>query len=112
MIATQSTALDVDRRDRLGWLAAVALFVGGDMVTTAGGLAVGAVESNPVALTAIETVGLWPAMLLLKATVLGLVGLLWACSAQRYRAAAPVTLACWGAAVVANNSLIVAEVAA
>jgi hypothetical protein len=105
-------SLGVDCRDRWAWLAAVALFVLGDVATTAVGLNIGAVESNPVALAAIGALGLWPAMLLLKATVLGLVGLLWACSPEEFRAAAPLTLAGWGAAVVSINSYVVGVVLA
>ncbi|WP_079978715.1 hypothetical protein [Halolamina sediminis] len=105
-------SLGVDRRDRWAWLAAVALFVLGDVATTAVGLNIGAVESNPVALAAIGALGLWPAMLLLKATVLGLVGLLWACSPEQFRAVVPATLAVWGAAVVSINSYVVGVVLA
>jgi len=98
--------------DRPAWLAAVALFVLGDVATTAVGLNIGAVESNPVALAAFDTLGLWPAMLLLKAVVLGSVGLLWACSPEEFRAVVPTTLAVWGAAVVSINSYVVGVVLA
>lgn len=110
--AGEHRSLDVGRRDRWAWLAAVALFVLGDVATTAVGLNIGAVESNPVALAAIGALGLWPAMLLLKATVLGLVGLLWACSPEEFRAAAPLTLAVWGGGVVSINSYVVGVVVA
>lgn len=100
--------VDVARRDTVAWLAAVALYVLGDMATTAVGLQIGAVEKNPAALALIGTVGLWPAMLLLKASVLALVGLLWVLSPREWRAVAPATLATVGAAVVVINGRVLA----
>jgi len=96
-------SLDVEQRDQLAWLAAIALYVVGDVATTAVGLQIGAVEKNPAALALFDAVGLWPAMLLLKGAVLVLVGGLWACTPHEWRAVAPATLAAVGAVVVAIN---------
>jgi len=99
-------SLGVDRRDRWAWLAAIALYVLGDIATTAVGLTIGAVENNPAALALIDAIGLWPAMLLLKAAVLSLLGGLWACSPQEWRVVVPTTLSVVGAGVVAINSYV------
>jgi len=103
-------SLNVDHRDRWAWLAAIALYVVGDISTTAVGLNIGAVETNPAALALFDVVGLWPAMLLLKASVLSLLGVLWVCSPEEWRVVVPATLSVVGAVVVANNSHVVAVV--
>ena len=100
-------SLGVDRRDRWAWLAAIALYVLGDIATTAVGLNIGAVETNPAALALIGAIGLWPSMLLLKAAVVTLLGGLWACSPQEWRVVVPATLAVLGGVVVAINSYVV-----
>jgi len=100
--------LDIDQGDRWAWLAAIAFYVVGDVATTAVGLNIGAVETNPAALTLFDAVGLWPTMLLLKAAVLALVGGLWACSPQEWRVVAPAMLALVGAAVVVINGHVLA----
>jgi hypothetical protein len=103
---------ELEHLDRPAWLVAIATFVIGDVSTTAVGLNLGAVETNPVALAAFDALGLWPAMLLLKAVVLGSVGLLWTCSPEEFRAVVPTTLAVWGATVVSINSYVVGVVLA
>ncbi len=99
---------NVDHRDRWAWLAAIVLYVVGDISTTAVGLNIGAVETNPAALALFEAVGLWPAMLLLKAVVMALLGVLWVCSPEEWRVVVPATLSVVGAVVVANNGHVLA----
>jgi len=103
-------SLEVDRPNRWAWLAAVSLYVVGDVSTTAIGLNIGAVETNPAALALFEAVGLWPAMLLLKAAVLALVGVLWVCSPEDWRVVVPATLSAVGGVVVVINSHVLAVV--
>jgi hypothetical protein len=47
----------LDRRERVAWAGTLGLFVIGDMATTGAGLALGAVERNPLALAAFDAVG-------------------------------------------------------
>ncbi len=103
-------SLNVEHPDRWAWLAAIALYVVGDISTTAVGLNIGAVETNPAPLAVFDAIGLWPAMLLLKAVVLALLGVLWVCSPEEWRVVVPATLSMVGAVVVANNSHVVAVV--
>jgi len=103
-------SLNVDHRDRWAWLAAIALYVVGDISTTAVGLNIGAVETNPAALALFDAVGLWPTMLLLKAAVLALLGMLWVCSPEEWQVVVPATLSMVGAVVVVNNGHVLAVV--
>jgi len=103
---------DLQQLERPAWLAALATFVLGDVSTTAVGLNIGAVETNPLPIVLFDLLGVWPAMLLLKAVVLGLLGLLSVCSPPRLRPIVPATLAAWGAAVVTVNTYMVGVVLA
>lgn len=101
----------LDRRERLAWGGALALFVAGDVVTTRAGLALGAVETNPVALAAFDAVGVLPAMLGVKAAVLTVAGLGWACCPTSARVVSPATLAVIGGAVTVANGAVLATLA-
>lgn len=96
----------LDRRERLAWGGALALFGVGDVATTGAGLALGAVETNPVALAAFEAVGVWPAMVGVKLAVLGFALGGWWCCPSWGRAVAPGALAGIGAVVVVSNAAV------
>jgi len=95
------------RLERPAWLAVFATFVVGDVLTTAAGLHLGAVEKAPLARALFRLLGVVPAMLTLKAVTLGILGSLWAVAPQHLRIAVPATLAVWGAAVAARNTYVV-----
>jgi len=92
------------------WLMALVLFVGGDMATTALGLRLGAVESNPVALLGITELGLWPAMLSAKAVVVGWTVGCWHYSPDRYRIIFPIVLMLLGLGIVTWNTWVILKV--
>lgn len=84
------------RRDRRAWFWALALFVGADMVLTALGLHLGAVEGNPVAAWLISAIGLWPAMAAAKAVVVAAVYAAWRITPAWERQMARVGWGPWG----------------
>lgn len=93
--------------EQSAWLLVLVLFVIGDMALTAAGLRLGAVERNHVALGMIETVGLWPAMVIAKSVVLGWTAVCWHVAPLRYRYLFPASVAVLGALVVTINSAVV-----
>ncbi|QKY20597.1 hypothetical protein B4589_009485 [Halolamina sp. CBA1230] len=97
----------VHRLERPAWLAVLATFVVGDVLTTAAGLQLGAVEKSPVALALFHALGVVPAMLILKAATLAVLGSIWAVAPEEFRIAVPASLAVWGAAVAARNTYVV-----
>lgn len=99
------------RFERRAWAAGLALFVGGDMATTAIGLQLGAVESNPAGAGLISTLGLWPAMLVGKAASASLFGAAWAMWSLWVGAAdrvvIPILMAWTGGIVMAINGHVI-----
>lgn len=78
------------------------------MALTAVGLHLGAVESNPVALSLVNHLGLWPAMIGVKSLILAWVWLCWRLSSKRERVVFPAIAAAVGVVVVVVNSYVVA----
>jgi hypothetical protein len=94
------------RRERLAW-AAVGLFLVGDVVLTRIGLGAGFVEANPLARTLMESLGVVPAMALLKGLALAVAVAGWLLVPPAGRYVVPVALALpWGVAVLLNAVLI------
>ena len=92
--------------ERLPWVAAVAASAA-DIASTLAGLQSGAGEKNPLAASAIESVGALPAMLGLTAVALLGVAAVWRGGRRRWgpraAAAAPLTFALQQAAVASWN---------
>lgn len=87
------------------WLAAISLFVAGDLLTTQIGLQLGAVEANPY-----QTHASAAAILTAKAAVIGLAGAYYR-RAEVYANLIPLSLAAVGGVVVAWNLSVIASLA-
>lgn len=95
-------------RKPLVWLTAIGLFVVGDIATTAYGLQVGAVESNPTVSALYGRPGVVE-MLVAKAVVVGFVLSGVRLLVEEYRLYPPVTLALLGLLIVGWNLNILVQ---
>lgn len=88
------------------WLAAIALFGVGDLLTTAVGIGLdGVQEAGPLTALVIDRYGL-ASMVALKTGVLGGFYLLWKRAPRKYRVGVPLGLALLGGLVVCWNFVV------
>ena len=99
----------ITRHSSLLWVFAILTFGVGDVVTTAAGLSLGAVESHPLSEIVLTAAGI-PGMIAWKAlTLAAFVGFA-AAVPRQWRVGVPIGVVLWGAVVTTWNLLVVVHV--
>lgn len=99
----------IARHSSLLWVFAILIFGVGDVVTTAAGLSLGAVESHPLSKLILGVAGV-PGMIAWKAiTLAAFVGFA-ALVPREWRVGVPIGVVLWGAVITTWNLLVVAHV--